>query len=469
MLPLLHAMPTVAADLASATGDEGSSDGGEGEDSGGQTPPDPMLGPRQAAGSLTAGLPTPDSIQRQKEVYVKSLETQLKQGVDMLGSAHKAKTDNLHNTANKRKHDNNVMLNNMLKQQEDMLDRQFEQQSAALKQIAAQRLVELNQQAEALLQALQRGTGTPLPRAHGYATCSKQRLASPPPPGSTGSFTATPRTPDGCGPGAALAAAMRAASVARWTPSSPPGPGGPVSPAGPGGPPGASRPLAPVARYDAPAEVPRLDGSMQMVPALPRCGSSHGPSGALAYVLPSARACVDPLSYVPPTPVQPCTPGRGCRSYVAASPCATARGGSLNVDVPPHRTPSWVRHNTQCGSLVVPQRVLPMPGVGQSLAGSMSSRLNGSLHVPLGMGGTGPSWNAQQDVDCAQCPIATPSGGRQPAPGTGFTALPPALQPSHPVGVAQATVEMGVSVTPPASTKSVPGFLAYVHPGAVSS
>merc|ERR1719265_1171930 len=49
MLPLLHAMPTVAADLASATGDEGSSDGGEGEDSGGQTPPDPMLGPRQAA------------------------------------------------------------------------------------------------------------------------------------------------------------------------------------------------------------------------------------------------------------------------------------------------------------------------------------------------------------------------------------------------------------------------------------
>merc|ERR1719350_682614 len=64
---------------------------------------------------LTAGLPTPDAISTQKEVHARTLEEQLRQGVEVLGATHKQKTDYLHATANQQKHAYHLMLDQQVK------------------------------------------------------------------------------------------------------------------------------------------------------------------------------------------------------------------------------------------------------------------------------------------------------------------------------------------------------------------
>lgn len=106
--------------------------------------------PQQSAFGLTSGMPTPDAIQRQKEDFARSLELQLKQGVDMLGATHKKKTDDLHANANQQKHQFNLQLDQQVKQQEMVLSQQYNQQLMMLQQAAQQQRAELEQQASAL-------------------------------------------------------------------------------------------------------------------------------------------------------------------------------------------------------------------------------------------------------------------------------------------------------------------------------
>jgi len=99
---------------------------------------------------LTAGLPTPDAINVQKESYARSLEEQLKQGVELLGATHKQKTDYLHASANQQKHQYNLMLDQQVKQQEMVLSQHYNQQLMILQQAAQQQRAELEQQAASL-------------------------------------------------------------------------------------------------------------------------------------------------------------------------------------------------------------------------------------------------------------------------------------------------------------------------------
>mmetsp|Transcript_129609 Transcript_129609/g.276427 ORF Transcript_129609/g.276427 Transcript_129609/m.276427 type:complete len:434 (+) Transcript_129609:150-1451(+) len=100
--------------------------------------------------SLTADLATPDSIMSQKDTYAKDLESQLQQGVELLGATHKQKTDYLHASANQQKHQYNLMLDQQVKQQEMVLSQQYNQQLMMLQQAAQQQRAELEQQAAGL-------------------------------------------------------------------------------------------------------------------------------------------------------------------------------------------------------------------------------------------------------------------------------------------------------------------------------
>jgi len=99
---------------------------------------------------LTAGLPTPDAVQTQKENYARSLEVELKQGVELLGATHKQKTEYLHATANQQKHQYNTMLDQQVKQEEMLLSQQYNEQLMMLQQAAQQQRAELEQQAAGL-------------------------------------------------------------------------------------------------------------------------------------------------------------------------------------------------------------------------------------------------------------------------------------------------------------------------------
>merc|ERR1719356_2275444 len=77
-------------------------------------------GPPQQPTSLTQGLPTPDSIAKQKEGYIKLLDDQLKQGQATLDQQRKQQTDYLHQQAQQQK--DQVQM--QIKQQTDYLHQQ---------------------------------------------------------------------------------------------------------------------------------------------------------------------------------------------------------------------------------------------------------------------------------------------------------------------------------------------------------
>lgn len=519
--PLLPAMPNFVPDLAPKPGDDDDSSDEEG--SGLESPPDPSRGTRMAAGSLTAGLPTPDSIQRQKEMYARSLENQLKQGVDMLGAAHKQKTDSLLSTANKQKQEYNRMLDEHVKQQDQLLDKQYEQQVAALKQAAAQQRADLDRQAEAIIQGRPR-LQTAIPDLAALARSAAantecRAVASAPRSGAmcsnAGSMNvspgsaAAPAVPSGT----SLAAAIHAASVALRSP--PAAQGSPLVATG-------GIPWAPVARYDAPVALSPCAAAMnssRRPTGVPR-SASRGPSAVLSYVPPtSAFGYGERHSYVPPaagTPLAPATPGRLCRSHVV-TPVVQANavptpGGSLNVPPGAPAMPAWAQvlpAGVPFGSAAAPPRMM------HSGTSSVGGSLSGSMNVPL----AASSLSSRPVPTATRVPATSPAPAVAPAtapaamaarcskPGSGnFGSSPPApltppavgmtcashgQEPRTPVSAVAAAAGnaapavgsgCGASTTPmlpgaatapaaslltPGSTqnRAVPGFLAYVPPG----
>mmetsp|Transcript_64377 Transcript_64377/g.121960 ORF Transcript_64377/g.121960 Transcript_64377/m.121960 type:complete len:559 (-) Transcript_64377:196-1872(-) len=100
--------------------------------------------------SLTADLPDPESIQKQKAGHSQTIESQLRDGADTLGASHKQKTDYLHALANQQKHQFNLMLDAQVKAQEKELTQQYQNDLVRLQQAAQQRRAQLECQAAAL-------------------------------------------------------------------------------------------------------------------------------------------------------------------------------------------------------------------------------------------------------------------------------------------------------------------------------
>jgi len=113
---------------------------------------DPRLGmipniPGSARRGLTEGIPDPSAVQRQKENYAKSLEEQLRKGVEVLAATHKQQTDMLHAQANEEKHRYNVALDQQVKARELQLSQQYNEQLMRLQQAAQAQRADLEQQA----------------------------------------------------------------------------------------------------------------------------------------------------------------------------------------------------------------------------------------------------------------------------------------------------------------------------------
>jgi hypothetical protein len=92
-------------------------------------------------------IPDPTAVQRQKETYAKSLEDQLRKGVEILAATHKQQTDALHAQANEEKHRYNLALDQQVKQKELALSQQYNQQLMSLQQAAQTQRADLEQQA----------------------------------------------------------------------------------------------------------------------------------------------------------------------------------------------------------------------------------------------------------------------------------------------------------------------------------
>lgn len=109
----------------------------------------PNLGtqPGTARRPLTEGIPDPAAVQRQKEQYARSLEDQLRKGVEVLAATHKQQTDLLHAQANQEKHRYNIALDQQVKQRELELSQQYNEQLMRLQQAAQVQRADLEQQA----------------------------------------------------------------------------------------------------------------------------------------------------------------------------------------------------------------------------------------------------------------------------------------------------------------------------------
>lgn len=97
--------------------------------------------------ALTEGIPDPAAVQRQKESYARSLEEQLRKGVEVLAATHKQQTDLLHAQANQEKHRYNIALDQQVKQRELELSQQYNEQLMRLQQAAQVQRADLEQQA----------------------------------------------------------------------------------------------------------------------------------------------------------------------------------------------------------------------------------------------------------------------------------------------------------------------------------
>jgi len=107
--------------------------------------------------ALTEGIPDPAAVQRQKEGYARSLEDQLRKGVEVLAATHKQQTDLLHAPANQEKHRYNIALDQQVKQRELELSQQYNEQLMRLQQTAQVQRADLEQQACGLTLQYQQG------------------------------------------------------------------------------------------------------------------------------------------------------------------------------------------------------------------------------------------------------------------------------------------------------------------------
>lgn len=109
-----------------------------------QPMPAPLPSPQMP---LRENIPPPDVIQKHKDTSTKTLEKELKDGAENLGTTHKEKTDYLHAVANQQKQQFNVMLDQQVKEQEMKLLQEYNQQLKRLQQAAQTRKAELETQA----------------------------------------------------------------------------------------------------------------------------------------------------------------------------------------------------------------------------------------------------------------------------------------------------------------------------------
>jgi len=106
-----------------------------------------MGAPSGTGRRMTEGIPDPAAVQRQKETYARSLEDQLRKGVEVLAATHKQQTDLLHAQANQEKHRYNIALDQQVKQRELELSQQYNEQLMRLQQAAQVQRADLEQQA----------------------------------------------------------------------------------------------------------------------------------------------------------------------------------------------------------------------------------------------------------------------------------------------------------------------------------
>jgi len=111
-----------------------------------QPNPEPQVPP-----SLTAGLPDPSSIDRQKTSYAKGLEEQLRHGTDVLAQQLKQQSDYLFSMGDQKKRQYALQVDQEIKQREMELAQQHNEQLLLLQQAAQQQKSALEHQANALL------------------------------------------------------------------------------------------------------------------------------------------------------------------------------------------------------------------------------------------------------------------------------------------------------------------------------
>ncbi|CAD7926462.1 unnamed protein product [Amoebophrya sp. A120] len=94
-----------------------------------------------------AGLPDPASVQKQKETYMKLLDSQLAQGVQALDVQLKQQRDAINSQADQQKKAFNMQVDMEVKAQEMHLQQQYQEQQLQLQQQAQQQKSQLEQQA----------------------------------------------------------------------------------------------------------------------------------------------------------------------------------------------------------------------------------------------------------------------------------------------------------------------------------
>jgi len=117
--------------------------------------PMPQYASAMSAPAVAGPLVDPQSIQRQKEEHAKGLESQLKNGAETLGQAHKNQIAMLHAAATQQKQQYLLHMDQKVKEQELMLGQQYNQALMQLQQAAQAQRAELEIQAAKLTLAYQ--------------------------------------------------------------------------------------------------------------------------------------------------------------------------------------------------------------------------------------------------------------------------------------------------------------------------
>lgn len=97
--------------------------------------------------SLTQGIPDPGAIARQKDVYIKMLDDQLKKGINVLDQQVKYQRDYLTVQCEQQKKQFLLQLDQQMKAQEMVLTQQYNEQLMALQMQASTQKAALEQQA----------------------------------------------------------------------------------------------------------------------------------------------------------------------------------------------------------------------------------------------------------------------------------------------------------------------------------
>lgn len=110
----------------------------------------PLAPPPKPPENLTAGLPTPDEIDRQKEGYAKGIDRQFVSDADALSKTHAHYTDFLYSQAEQTKAQMILAIDQQVKQQELMMSQKYNEQLMILHQAAQRQRADLEQQANCL-------------------------------------------------------------------------------------------------------------------------------------------------------------------------------------------------------------------------------------------------------------------------------------------------------------------------------